>query len=138
MRSKIIIAVIFIGVLGVSAGFFLYNKPSEKKVTAEPAFTLEASKLFDEFNDDEGAATTKYLNQVVSVRGVVADISAVDSAGLTVMLGTSNPLFGVTCQLPDGNDGKLIERGQQISIRGLCTGKLMDVVLVKCIIEENK
>jgi hypothetical protein len=137
MKTKIIIGVIFIGVLAVSAGFFMYQKPSEKTVSAHAAYAVNAMQLFNEFNDDEPTANQKYLNQVLSVEGRITEISAVDSVGLTVFLETSNPLFGVSCQLPEGDKGRTLKRGDNVRIKGLCTGKLMDVVLVRCVLENQ-
>lgn len=136
MKAKVIIGIVFIGVLAVSAGFFLYQKPSEKTVSSKAAYTVQALQLFNEFNDNETAANEKYLNQILLVEGRIADISAVDSVGLTILLETSNPLFGVSCQLPEGLGGKELKRGDHARIRGLCTGKLMDVVLTKCVLED--
>jgi hypothetical protein len=137
MKRKIIIGLLFVAGLGVSAGFFLYQKPSAKIVSANAEHTLSAAQLFDEFNEHESEANTKYLNKVLSVSGIISEISAVDSQGLTILLETGNPLFGVSCQLPQGNSTKLLRHGQEVKVKGLCTGKLMDVVLVKCVVEER-
>jgi hypothetical protein len=136
MKTKITIALLFIGILGISAGFFLYQKPAEKTVSGTAEFNITSMQLFDEFETDEAAANKKYLNKVISVRGTIAEIAAVDSAGLAIVLETSNPLFGVSCQLPKIKDTNLLHRGKEVNIKGLCTGKLMDVVLVKCVVED--
>jgi len=135
MKRKLIIAVSFFVVLGLCAGFFLYHKPTEKRVTGKADYSVKATQLFTEFSANESAANGKYLNKVVSVSGVITEISAVDSLGISILLETGNPLFGVSCQFPSGNNGKLPARGSNIKIKGLCTGKLMDVVLVKCVFE---
>lgn len=135
MKAKFIIGIIFIGVIAVSAGFFMYQKPSEKTVGRKAAYTVQAMELFNEFNDHEASANEKYLNKILLVEGRIAEISAVDSVGLTILLETSNPLFGVSCQLPEGLGGRTLKRGENARIRGLCTGKLMDVVLIKCVLE---
>jgi hypothetical protein len=139
MRRKIVIGSVFIMVLAISAGFFLYNKPSERIVSAKARYSLHATQLYNEFDKSEAAANAKYLNTVVSVRGVIREISPVDRKGVTIVLETKNPLFGVSCQLPNGNKGEILRRGQEVQVKGLCTGKLMDVVLMKCIIQtKNK
>ena len=136
MKTKIVIGLVFLSVLGGSAGFFMYQKPAEKTVSAKPAYTIQASTLFNEYSDDEAAANEKYLNKVLLVEGRTTNISGVDSVGLSVLLETSNPLFGVSCQLPEGDKEKILKLGNHVRIKGLCTGKLMDVVLVRCVLEK--
>jgi hypothetical protein len=138
MKRKIIIGSIFIAALAISAGFFLYQKPSERIVSAKARYSLHATQLYDEFDRNESEANAKYLNTVVSVRGVISEISPVDDTGVTIVLESRNPLFGVSCQLPNGNKGEILRRGQEVQVKGLCTGKLMDVVLVKSIIQNKK
>ena len=135
MRTKIIVGLVFITALAISAGFFLYRKPAEKTVRENADYVLSAVQLFEEFNRNEGIANTRYLNKVVRVDGIITEVSAVDSVGITLLLESSNPLFGVSCQLPEGFSDKVLKAGQKITVRGLCTGKLMDVVLIKCVIE---
>jgi len=137
MKTKIIIGLLFIGVLGISAGFFLYQKPAEKTVSGKAEFRTTAMQLFNEFDADEALANKKYLNRIISVRGTISEIAAVDSAGLSIVLETSNPLFGVSCQLSQEQGKNLLKRGQVVELKGLCTGKLMDVVLVRCVVEND-
>jgi hypothetical protein len=132
MRTKIIAALSFIIVLAVSAGFFLYHKPADRVVSDEPHYTVNASTLFQEFTKDEQDATTKYLDKVIQVRGRILEISAVDSVGLNIVLETGSPLFGVSCRFSDGVKRMSYRKGEEVTINGLCTGKLMDVVLIKC------
>jgi hypothetical protein len=137
MKTKIIIGLLFIAVLGISAGFFLYQKPAEKTVSGKAEFETTAMQLFNEFDTDEALANKKYLNRIIAVRGTISEITAVDSAGLSILLETGNPLFGVSCQLSQAKGKSMLKRGQEVEIRGLCTGKLMDVVLVRCVIETD-
>ena len=136
MKTKIMIGLIFIAVLGVCAGFFMYQKPAERIVTSRADYTVPAIRLFDEYNNNESAADARYLNKIVSVEGRISEVSAMDSKGLTIMLESGTPLFGVSCQLPEGTGNRTLKRGELVKIKGLCTGKLMDVVLVKCVLED--
>lgn len=137
MKKKIIIGLIIGIVAAVGAGVFLYQQPSETVVNGRAAFVVDASQIFNEYNDDESVANQKYLNQVISVRGRVSDVSAMDSLGVNVVLATSNPLFGVSCQIPQPDETSSVKVGDQVTIKGLCTGKLMDVVLTRCLIESK-
>ena len=135
MKKKILfILLIGIAVAG-GVGFYMYNKPAEKTITAKEEYTVEAAALFSEFSDNETQANTKYLNKVIAVKGKVLDITPNDSLGINLTLETGDEMFGVSCHIPEpGKDAP--KKGDVISVKGLCTGMLMDVVLVKCSINQ--
>jgi hypothetical protein len=135
MKTKIIVAIAFVAVLGLSAGFFLYQKPAQTVVTGEADFSLEASTLFHEYNTNEELANQKYLNKIISVHGEVTDVT-VNAESISVTLGSSDPLAGVSCEIPVQGEKPIINAGDVVRIKGLCTGKLMDVVLTKCALEK--
>jgi hypothetical protein len=139
MNSKRKILGIGIMVAGViaSVALYLYQKPADRVVTQDAEYSVNAIDIFNEFDANEAQANKKYLNKVVSVAGEVSDISAVDSIGINIVLTSENPLFGVSCQLPFGAPDSSVKVGDLVQITGLCTGKLMDVVLVRCRIEKT-
>ena len=138
MKTKFIIAALFIATLVFSFGVYMYFKPAEKVVLTEASYEVDAESIFQEFSDNESEANKKYLNKVITVEGKVSEMLTIDSAGLNVTLSTDNPMFGVSCQLPMETDQTSLRIGDDVRIKGLCTGKLMDVVLVKCVIEDFK
>ena len=72
------------------------------------------------------------------VYGQVAD-KAVDSKGTLSLILEGGDFAGVGCQF-DKNSLKEIQdikKGQVIRVKGVCTGMLMDVVLVDCVPEEG-
>ncbi len=119
-------------------GFYLFNKkPADVRVMSA-SYTLSADSLVNVYNQDEKAADKKFLNQVIEIKGTVSKV-VLDSATkqATVMLSTNDPLSGVTCSFYDNEASQLknIKSGAEISVKGVCTGKLMDVVLNKCSIQ---
>jgi tRNA_anti-like len=46
-----------------------------------------------------------------------------------VLLKTDDLMFGVNCTMEDDAQ---VKTGEQISIKGICTGYLTDVVLIRC------
>jgi hypothetical protein len=136
MKMKIVLSLVCLAVIGGSVGFYMYQKPSEQVVSAAAAYEVDAVNLFREYHEDEAKANRKYLNRVISVTGKITDVSAVDSLGINVVLETDDPMFGVNCQLPLGDEGHPLRSGEEVTVKGLCTGKLMDVVLIKCLIEK--
>lgn len=135
MKKKILFIILIGAAVAGGVGYYMYNKPAEKTISAKEEFTVDAAALFQEFTDNEAQANQKYLNKVIAVKGKVLDITPNDSLGINLTLETGDAMFGVSCHIPE--PGKAPQKGDVVSVKGLCTGMLMDVVLVKCSINAN-
>ncbi len=138
MFKKILITFFVLFVLGVAYGLYMYFKPVPGTAGQEPSFSMTASDLFAEFENDETAANEKYLNKVILVEGVVASVSNDSDDELSIILETDSPIFGVSCSMEpgEGNSVRSISEQDKIQIKGICTGMLSDVVLNRCVIEK--
>jgi len=136
--KKIIIIVLVISGSAFGYGYYLFNKPHEGIANKEAAYTLESRELFTEFDQNENAANKKYLGKVITVHGKVSD-KAVDSKGMTSLILEGGDMAGVGCQFDKSviKEIENIKKGQVIRVKGICTGMLMDVVLVDCVPEES-
>jgi pectate lyase len=137
MKKKILLGLLILVALAAGTGFYLYNKPAEKTVSDDAAYTVEAPALFSEYESNEMQANTKYLNKVVEVKGKIASVSPKDAQGVTIALDANNEMFGVSCQVSETEGLATLKEGDMVTVKGLCTGLLMDVVLVKCSVEKN-
>lgn len=133
MKKLIIIVLVLIAIGGV-AGYFMYNKPHQSTAAAPSDFVVSAQTLFQEFNTDEAAANTKYLDKVVKVKGTVKAVETDEAGNVTMTLDAANEMFGVICTIPNDNAAQLPEVGEEVTVKGVCTGKLMDVVLIRCVL----
>ncbi len=126
---------IFLFAIGLVSGFFIYNKPHQNIEKAKVDQSLTASKLFTEFEVDENAANQIYLDKIVEITGVVREVSADENGMTSLTLNTDNEMFGVICQLDNLTKHKRTDfkKGEEITLKGICTGVLMDVVLVRCV-----
>lgn len=115
-------------------GFYLYKKkPADiRKETA--AYEITAANLLAEFNADEPAANKKFIDKVIAVKGRVSEIKTDSSGQATVFLDSGDLMSAVTCSFyqEEAPAAKALRQGDQVTIKGKCTGKLMDVVLNKC------
>jgi putative nucleic acid binding protein len=108
---------------------YLYNKPS-RNVAGETGIPVTAKELYQKFTSNESQANQTYLNKVVEVKGQVLEVKNTQHAGKVVVLSTGDPLFGVACSLDNAQtQEKDFTPGQQIVVKGVCTGYLSDVVL---------
>lgn len=101
----------------------------------KPDYSIEASALQSAFELDEATANEKYLNKVVEVSGNIAKVESVEN-GFNVTMQETDAISGVICGFHNEAASKedfII--GKKATIKGLCTGYLFDVVLVKCQLE---
>ena len=121
--------------LGIITGFYFYNKPVRSTKSKHADLIIRSEDLFNEFSNDENAANKKYLYKIISIAGEVTNIANEDGLSI-VTLKTNSEMFGVICKIESNDDKvKTIKIGDQIKVKGSCTGMLMDVVMVRCIIE---
>ena len=118
------------------AGYVIYNKPAEKKITAAADESMKATELYSAFENNEDNANQRFLNKVIQVTGIVNNISPSGTSGMTVLLSTGNEMSSISCEFSDTSGIKNISEGQQIRVKGKCTGLLMDVILVQCSIQD--
>lgn len=133
--KKILLFLLILAVGGGAYGVYMYNKPHKNMQRQGADFELSAADLYSEFENDESAANTKYLDKVLQVTGNIREIIKEDEK-VSVILETGNLMGGITCEL-DGfseHDFSAFNEGDQLSLKGICTGMLLDVVLVRCVI----
>ncbi len=135
MKKKLLIlgAVLLIG--AVSIGLMMYYKPHPNILKAEADFQLSALALYEAFDQDEEAANSQYLDKIIEVSGTVKSSSTDENGILSFTLDSGNELAGIICQMDHLTQHKNLDfkPGSKVSLKGICTGILMDVVLVRCV-----
>ncbi|MFN0083417.1 MAG: OB-fold protein [Ferruginibacter sp.] len=128
---KRILIVILIFAIGASAytWFFVWNKPQLNVKNAD-AVKTEAAALFAAYSTNEKAANANYIDKIVEVSGEAGTVSK-NAEGLDVVFLKSNdPMFGIICTMEEKNTQ--IKAGDKVTLKGICTGYLTDVVLIRC------
>ncbi|TMM28998.1 hypothetical protein FDT66_11465 [Polaribacter aestuariivivens] len=133
--KKIILSILILAVLGSIIAYKIYNKPHINVADENADITISASTILADFSSDETTANKKYLEKIIQVKGQVSDVSLSNGKGI-VTLQTDDDFGSVICHLTDKESTKIseISKGQELIIKGICTGFLMDVILVKSII----
>ncbi|RMG16057.1 MAG: hypothetical protein D6730_25600 [Bacteroidetes bacterium] len=136
MKKNLLILLILAALGGGIAGFYLFTKQHPDLQDQQPAYTLDASALFAEFEADENAANTKYLDKLLEVQGTVAEVSESPDGGITLVLRPEDAMMGVQCSfLPEQSEAaKKLSPGSKVRVKGICTGMLMDVNLSRCVL----
>ena len=136
--KKVSIGVLAIAFITAGYGFYLFKKkPADIRVLSAQ-YEMQATALVKEFAADESSATKKYLDKVIAVKGKITGVETNATGMATVFLEGGDPLTSVTCSFynEEALSVKMLQKGKETTIKGMCTGKLMDVVLNKCSISK--
>lgn len=136
-KQIIIIAGVIIGIVVVGLIFLKVFQPASRSVDKiNPDFTLSSTTLVSEFENDEKMANSLYLDKIIEVSGTISNISD-DGSVVVVTLREPESLSGVLCSF-DKNfiSMEKMSLGTKVTIKGICTGYLLDVVLTKCALVE--
>lgn len=131
--SKILkIGIPLLIVAGVVFGYSLYNKPRKSVSSEDAAFQMGAAELAAAFMQDESKANDLYLGKVIEVRGEVAQLVEEDATyGLILDGGADGSVY---CSFKKSPQVKV---GETITLKGTCSGYLMDVVINDCVLKES-
>jgi len=116
-------------------GYYTYHKPHQNMNNATTQIKLSATQLFSDYQVDETTANEKYLDKVMEISGKIKEVSTDEKGMTTLTLESGDDMFGIICQMDNltkHNQTNFTE-GEKINLKGICTGVLMDVVLVRCV-----
>jgi hypothetical protein len=126
--------VLFIALSGILVGLIMFNKKHPDTAKARPDFIITAVALQKEFDNNEAAASARYINKILEVNGTIASVTPADSSHLNIALKTGSDMSTVICTFQNITDPSKYKSGEEITLRGECSGFLMDVLLKNCAI----
>lgn len=137
--KKLILLVVFflIVIVGLTSFLYYYNKPHVNVKKSDAAFVLTSEKLINEYLDDETKTNEKYSENIIQVKGKVFEISTLKGNSV-ITLKDENSESSIICHMLPGENMKALklEKGQEVDIKGICTGYLLDVIIVRCTLVE--
>lgn len=134
---------VIVGILGgvsvvVLIGLYMYNKPHKNMSKVTPDYVLTTQELSINFGSDEKSANELYLGKIIEVRGEVLS-DRISSSNQRIIMLKGDEFINVQCSFPNQyNIEKPLENGEAISIKGACTGMLLDVIMNDCVIVKKK
>lgn len=136
--TKIIAAVILLGILGGAAGyFFVYNKPHVNYEKARADFSLAGEDLFRMYSVHKLEAELTYNGKILEVKGRVSTVENPE-AMTVVVFALGEGMFGdegirFTMLENHREKANALKRGDLVTIKGYCTGyNDTDIILEKC------
>ena len=135
-KNKIIIAIALIAAIafGVYYYVFVYSSQHRRQVQSETGIVITSDSLVAKYQADEKLANSLYLNKAVVVTGVLLSIDKNQEGKTTLVLGRSDSFSNVSVTMI--STAPITQKiGESITIKGLCTGALSDVVITDGVVE---
>lgn len=142
MKRKHLIAIsaVLLLTVGATYGYLEFNRGVAGTASLPVQEKVTAGELLADFQADESAANQRYVGtteQVVQVSGTIRAMEPLGTGVTNVILETGDDLAGIVCEFPDKELPTDWRAGADVTIKGICTGLLMDVVLVRCVAVGN-
>ena len=135
-KNKIIIVIVFIAAIAFSAYYyiFIYSSQNHRQVQSETAIAITSDSLVAKYQADEKLANSLYLNKAVVVTGNLLSIDKNQEGKTTLVIGRSDSFSNVSVTMI--STAPITQKvGETITIKGLCTGALSDVVITDGVVE---
>src|ERR1700761_6145530 len=138
MRKKTSILWLGIVLLILSAagyGWHLFNKPHQSAAAQSTDLTVDADTLYHQYQADERSADQRYMGKVLKVSGKLSEIQRSGNSEIWILSANAGDGGGgINCQLFAGTKISQEPRpGDAVTVKGRCTGFLMDVNLADCV-----
>lgn len=137
--KKLILLILFIALLAAAFyGYKEYQRKTPDTNSLKTDFKLSANELYDAFDSDETSASEKFTEKVLEVNGTIDAIEIEDSVVSIILLADNAMIGGINCQINPNQDISNLENGQNITIKGVCQGFLMNVIINRGILIDEK
>lgn len=145
MKRIIILVVLIVIVVAGWYGYREYNRTNADLKNKKADVTIEAPALIAAFEKDTASANKQYVDKIIAVSGHVKNIDTNGNPAV-IALGDAAQMSSVQCSMDSAHaaDYKAIKEGDQVTIKGKCTGGQTqdlfgtDVILSRCVMENKK
>lgn len=125
----VLLVLLLAGAIGY--GYQLYRQPRQTAAGKSAEFSITADSLYRAFSKNEQQANDLYLNKVVAVNGVVEELDT--TAGHYVIFLQTGSSGMINCSMLQAPDFSWLYK--PVTVKGQCTGFLMDVLLIDATIQ---
>jgi hypothetical protein len=136
LKRKYILAALVVMLLAGWYAYREYNRKPADLTSLKPVAGMDAVQLAGLYEADESKADSLYLGKAIDVSGTIADIQNQQDTLINILLGDKDAMHRVSCLMNNAyaTEIKKYKPGDALTIRGICTGYLMDVELNRCVI----
>lgn len=138
MSRNVIYTGLAVVLVAVIAGLYFYNIGHKDLKNKTPDVVITAPELYEAYSADEEYANQIYLNKIIEVVGVLDKIEVNQDSSLNLVLASGDPMGNIICTFEKNSDlqSSNLKTGDNITIKGICKGMLLDVLLNNCVLVE--
>jgi hypothetical protein len=114
----------------------VYNNTPINMYKSKVDFSTTSQLLITDFIENKNIANLKYVDHIIQVNGVIDDIAYKENTRI-ITLKYQDMDSSIICLLQNQENNKL-KKGQSVSIKGICTDFLLDVMLINCVVVNTK
>ncbi|MEO8116698.1 MAG: hypothetical protein ABI653_03560 [Bacteroidota bacterium] len=132
-KRNLLTGIVLLILFAIILIFLKINKSHGNVASEKTDIHISAEKLYSDFKNDENKANEMYLDKVIEVSGKIATVSKQSSQYIILLDATSTG--GINClMLDDSSAIAQLKPAGDITIKGKCTGFLIDVNLNDCVL----
>ena len=98
----------------------------------EKGIQITAAALVKAYQENESNANTLYLDKTIEIKGEIVETKSDQAGNTTLTLKSDDAFASIFCTLKKVHLS--LKVGQTVTVKGICTGFLSDVVLIEAII----
>jgi len=121
--------------IAVAWGVYEYSRPHASAQDKKTEFIITSDSLYAAFTADETGADKKFMNKVLEVKGVVQDITISDRKPVVFLRTEGAGVINCLMAMDSATVYSALKKNVTAIIKGKCSGFLMDVNLVDCVLK---
>jgi len=133
MRSKykkILLGIFVLMLAGAGIAWYIFTEKFSDTSERKAAYTVNAMDFIKEFEKSDSLANKKYTEKIIVVNGIVSEIEAADTtANIKFIDTTSGSYIIFAFQQQHLAEAKQLKEGEQVSIKGSCSGGTYSEIL---------
>lgn len=128
--KKTLIGLFILLLAGAGVVWYIFTEKFTDTAEQKPDFTVSAVDFLKEFQQNDSLANKKYIEKIVAVNGIVSEIEAADTTANIKFVDTDTGDYIIFAfQQQHLADAKKLQQGQQVSIKGSCSGGTYSEIL---------
>ena len=133
MRSnhrKILIGIFILLLAAVVAVWYIFTEKFTDTAEQKADYSVNAPEFLKEFEQNDSLANKKYIEKIVTVKGIVSEIEAADSTANIKMSDTTTGNYIIFAfQQQHLAEAKSLKEGELVSIKASCSGGTYSEIL---------
>jgi len=128
--KKTLIAVLALIIIGAGIYWYVASEKFADTFKRKSAYTVKALDFIKEFLQNDSLANKKYANKIITIIGIVSGIESADTTINIKFVDTTTGSYAIFAfQEQHLNEAKTLKAGDDVSIKGSCSGSIYSDIL---------